>query len=75
MRVAPTPLAIPILAGPGTIATAMDFAAAGSLVAVATTVGILALMFVVTYIFFVYGREFIGFLGGGVVRIITSRRG
>jgi multiple antibiotic resistance protein len=53
MRVAPTPLAIPILAGPGTIATAMDFAAAGSLVAVATTVGILALMFVVTYIFFV----------------------
>lgn len=75
MRLALTPLAIPILAGPGTIATAMNFAAGGSLVAVATTVGILAVMCVVTYIFFVYGREFIGFLGEGVVKIISQLMG
>lgn len=75
MRVALTPLAIPILAGPGTIATAMNFASAGSLLAVATTVAVLGVMCLATYIFFVYGREFIGFLGEGVVKIISQLMG
>jgi multiple antibiotic resistance protein len=75
MRVALTPLAIPILAGPGTIATAMNFAAAGSPLAVATTIAVLGVMSLVTYLFFVYGREFIGFLGEGVVKIISQLMG
>jgi multiple antibiotic resistance protein len=49
IRVALTPLAIPILAGPGSIATAMNFA--------------------------FYGREFIEFLGAGVVKIISQLMG
>jgi multiple antibiotic resistance protein len=75
IRVALTPLAIPILAGPGTIATAMNFASGGSLLAVATTVAVLGVMCLVTYLFFVYGREFIDFLGEGVVRIISQLMG
>jgi multiple antibiotic resistance protein len=74
MRVALSPLAIPILAGPGTIATAMNFAA-GSILTVATTVAIFGAMCVVTYLFFVYGREFIEFLGANVVRIISQLMG
>jgi multiple antibiotic resistance protein len=75
IRVALTPLAIPILAGPGSIATAMNFASGGSLLAVATTVAIFGVMCLVTYLFFVYGREFIEFLGAGVVKIISQLMG
>jgi multiple antibiotic resistance protein len=75
IRVALTPLAIPILAGPGTIATAMNFAAGGSLTPVATTVAAFGVMCLVTYLFFVYGRKFIEFLGAGVVKIITRLMG
>lgn len=74
IRLALTPLAIPILAGPGTIATAMNFAA-GSALTVATTVAIFGVMCVVTYLLFVYGREFIEFLGANVVRIISQLMG
>lgn len=74
-RVALTPLAIPILAGPGTIATAMNFAAGGSLAPVATTVAAFAVMCLITYLFFVYGRKFIEFLGAGVVKIISRLMG
>lgn len=75
IRVALTPLAIPILAGPGSIATAMNFASAGSISAVATTVAIFGVMCLVTYLFFVYGRKFIEFLGAGVVKIISRLMG
>jgi multiple antibiotic resistance protein len=75
MRVALTPLAIPILAGPGTIATAMNFASAGSISAVVTTVAIFGVMCLVTYLFFVYGRKSIEFLGAGVVKIISRLMG
>ncbi|HUV87811.1 MAG TPA: MarC family protein [bacterium] len=75
VRVALTPLAIPVLAGPGTIATAMNFAAGGSLLPVATTVATFGVMCLVTYLFFVYGREFIEFLGAGVVKIISRLMG
>ena len=75
IRVALTPLAMPILAGPGSIATAMNFASGGSILAVVTTVAIFGIMCLVTYLFFVYGREFIEFLGAGVVRIISRLMG
>ncbi len=75
IRVALTPLAIPILAGPGSIATAMNFAAGGSILAVVTTVAIFGVMSLITYLFFVYGRKFIEFLGAGIVKIISRLMG
>jgi multiple antibiotic resistance protein len=75
MRVALTPLALPILAGPGTIATAMNFASGGSILPVVTTVAIFGVMCLITYLFFVYGRKSIEFLGAGVVKIISRLMG
>ncbi len=75
IRVALTPLAIPILAGPGTIATAMNFASGGSILPVVTTAAIFGVMCLITYLFFVYGRKFIEFLGAGIVKIISRLMG
>jgi len=49
-----SPLAIPILAGPGTIATAMSFSANGCLEAVSITAAAFAVLCVITLFCFIY---------------------
>ena len=75
LAVAVSPLAVPILAGPGTIAAAMNFAAAGGTAEVAITIGAFAVLCVVTYFCFVSGHPMIKFLGQTAVNGITRIMG
>ncbi len=75
LSVAVSPLAIPILAGPGTIATAMNFSAGEGLSAMITTIITFAVLCVITYQFFVFGRKFVTFIGAEALAAITRLMG
>lgn len=72
MSVAITPLAMPVLAGPGTIATAMNFADKHNPIIVIIAFAILAFL---TYFFFVYGELIIKKLGQNLLTVITRLMG
>ena len=74
-EVAITPLAMPILAGPGTIATAMNFSAGGDVSKLAVTVGAFFVLCVITFVFFVSGERFVRYLGDSGIKIITRLMG
>ena len=75
LGIAVSPLAMPILAGPGTIATAMSFSAQGGFVAMAITIAALAVLCVITYLLFIYGKRFVTFIGTGALGVITRMMG
>lgn len=75
LGVAVSPLAMPILAGPGTIATAMNFSAQGGLIEMAVTIAAFAVLCVITYVFFIFGEKFVTFIGAGAVGVITRMMG
>ncbi len=75
LSVAVTPLAMPILAGPGTIATAMNFSSRGGFGEVAITIAAFAAMCVITYLFFVSGKNLVVYIGVGVLGVITRMMG
>jgi multiple antibiotic resistance protein len=75
LAIAVSPLAIPILAGPGTIATAMNFASASGMVTLAVTIGAFAVLCLITYFCFVSGERMIAYLGENAVNAITRLMG
>ncbi len=75
LSVAISPLAVPILAGPGTIATAMSFASTGGIIEMAITLTAFAVLCVVTYLFFVSGERLVGFLGANGLSVVTRIMG
>jgi multiple antibiotic resistance protein len=75
LSVAVTPLAIPILGGPGTIATAMNFASTGGVVQMIITIAAFAALCLITYGFFVFGERLVRFLGSGGLSVITRLMG
>jgi len=75
LSVAVTPLAIPILAGPGTIATAMSFASAGGVGEMVITIVAFAALCLITYGFFVSGQRLVAFLGDSGLGVITRIMG
>ncbi len=75
LDVATTPLALPILAGPGTIATAMNFASGGSVADFGVTVAAFFLLCLITYAFFVSGERFVRYLGVNGIKFITRIMG
>ncbi|GBE13150.1 inner membrane protein [bacterium BMS3Bbin14] len=75
LSVAISPLAMPILAGPGTIATAMNFSARGGLSDMVVTIVTFAVLCVITYAFFVFGEKFVTFIGTSALGAITRMMG
>ncbi len=75
LSVAISPLAIPILAGPGTIATAMSFVADGSAAHIAVTIGSFGLLCLITYLFFVFGENLVNYLGANAISAVTRMMG
>jgi len=75
LGVAVSPLAMPILAGPGTIATAMNFSAKGGFTGVVITIAAFAVMCFITYICFVFGKKLVKFIGVGALGVITRMMG
>jgi multiple antibiotic resistance protein len=75
LSVAISPLAVPILAGPGTIATAMSFVAERSVAHILITLGSFALVCLISFVLFVSGERLIRYLGANAVSAVTRMMG
>ncbi len=75
LSVAISPLAMPILAGPGTITTAMSFSAGGGLTEVIVTITMFAVLCIITYVLFMFGEKFVGYIGDSALGVITRMMG
>jgi multiple antibiotic resistance protein len=75
LSVAVSPLALPIMAGPGTIATAMNFSATGSWLDVGITIAMFAAMCIITLLFFLFGARLVKFLGESALGVVTRMMG
>ncbi|RTE67539.1 NAAT family transporter [Amphritea opalescens] len=73
--IAITPLGIPVLAGPGTIATAMNFAAQSSVLEVSTVLLAFAMMCGLTYTAFVGGEWLARYLGQNAIKVVSRLMG
>ena len=70
-----SPLGIPVLAGPGTIATAMNFAADSTFSEVIRVVTAFGLMCVITFVVFVGSQWLVRILGQNLIKVITRLMG
>ena len=75
LSVAISPLGMPLLAGPGTIATAMNFSAGGGMTAMVVTISVFALLCLGTYAFFIFGGKLVGYLGASALGVVTRMMG
>jgi len=75
LSVAVTPLAMPILGGPGTIAAAMNFSSGGGISGMLVTIIGFGLLCLVTYIFFVSGERLVKLLGDEGLMMVTRLMG
>ena len=78
LSIAISPLATPLLAGPGTIATAMNFVSSSELPVVRTILAIIsafALLCGITYFIFINGQKMVHFLGNEALSVITRMMG
>ena len=75
LGVAVSPLAMPILAGPGTLATAMNFSATGNTTEIIITIAMFAVLCLITYVFFVAGQRLVGLIGKNGINVVTRLMG
>ena len=75
LSVAISPLGIPLLAGPGTITTAVNFVSGGSGLHIAITVATFGLLCAITYICFVFSKEIKKFLGQIGINVVVRLMG
>ena len=70
-----TPLGIPILAGPGTIATAMNFAAESTVTEITTVLAAYGLMCAITAIAFIGGEWLAKAIGQNGIKVVSRLMG
>jgi len=73
--VAVSPLAIPILAGPGTIVTAMNYTINANYIHIAVILLMLALILFITYLSFIYSTKLVQRIGQGIIVVIGKLMG
>ena len=73
--VAISPLALPILAGPGTIATAVNYSATGSFTQSAMTIASFTILCMITFAAFLSGDRLVGLLGHKGLDVVTRLMG
>tara|TARA_Y100001956_G_scaffold73810_1_gene80359 strand:+ start:757 stop:1389 length:633 start_codon:yes stop_codon:yes gene_type:complete len=73
--VAISPLALPILAGPGTIATAMNYSASGNMLNIVVTISAFAVLCAITFVCFLFGPKLVDKLGESGISIVTRLMG
>ncbi len=69
-----SPLGVPLLAGPGTIATAMTYSEGGGM-SVVITISAFLLMIIITYFSFIFGQQLISKIGRSGLDIVTRLMG
>ncbi|MDO5626430.1 MAG: MarC family protein [Pseudomonadota bacterium] len=75
LSVAVTPLAMPLLAGPGTIATAMNLSAHGGLMGAGVSVAAFGILCVITYFVFIQGHVLVRLVGQNGMNALTRMMG
>lgn len=75
LDVAVSPLAVPLLAGPGTIATAMNYSAAGGWEEITVTVLAFAVLCLITFVCFIFSSNIISLIGASGLGIVTRLMG
>jgi len=73
--IAVSPLAVPLLAGPGTIATAMNYSASGGAMGLVITISVFAFLCLITFVCFVFSSKILTVIGEGSLSIITRLMG
>jgi len=73
--IAVSPLAVPLLAGPGTIATAMNYSASGGAMGIVITVSVFAFLCFITFLCFIFSSKILAVTGQGALSIITRLMG
>ena len=73
--IAISPLAVPLLAGPGTIATAMNYSAGAGWMDAIVTIAMFALLCLITFVSFAYSEKITRFFGKSGLSIITRLMG
>lgn len=73
--IAISPLAIPILSGPGTIVTAMNYATNASFVHIGIIIAVFAVMILLTYIAFTLANKIVALVGDNLIAVIGKLMG
>jgi len=74
-NVAVSPLAIPILAGPGTIVTAMNYTANSTYVHIGIIVAVFAFLIILTYFAFSLSDKIVKLIGNNLITVIGKIMG
>lgn len=75
ISVAVTPLAMPLMAGPGTITTAMNYAASTNTMHTLIVIGVYGLLCYIAYLLFLSGGHIVRILGNNTMMVITKMMG
>jgi len=74
-NIAVSPLAIPILAGPGTIVTAMNFVTNSEIIHIGIVIAVFGLICLLTYLFFLISDKIVESVGNNVISVIGKIMG